>query len=336
MGIMLTSLHKAVTFSAVTIAVSFGAVGQAIAGTLNGAGASFPAPLYQRYFSEYKKATGNTVNYNSVGSGAGVRQFIGETVDFGASDAPLTSAERKQMKRGVVMVPTAGGAVAVVYNLPGKKVQISRAALPKIFSGEFKTWNQVDPKLPKTPIRVVVRADGSGTTEIFTSHLAAISPAFKSKVGTSKEPNWGFQVLKGPKNDGVAAAVKQTPGAIGYVQDTFARKNEGPNLQTAKVQNKAGQFVEPSLAQAEKAISGAKFDNNFVADINDPASGYPIVGITWLLVYQNYKDPATAKDMKALVKWILTTGQKYNTELEFTKIPSTVAQKVMGAVNKIK
>ncbi len=336
MGIMFTSLHKAVTFSAVTIAFSMGAVGQAIAGTLNGAGASFPAPLYQRYFSEYKKATGNIVNYNSVGSGAGVRQFIGETVDFGATDAPLTSGERQQMKRGVVMVPTAGGAVAVVYNLPGKKVNISRASLPKIFSGEFKTWNQVDSKLPKTPIRVVVRADGSGTTEIFTSHLAAISPTFKSKVGTSKEPNWGFQVLKGPKNDGVAAAVKNTVGAIGYVQDTFARKNEGPNLQTAKVQNKAGQIVEPSLAEANKALSTAKFDGNFVADINDPASGYPIVGLTWLLVYQNYKNHAAAKDMKALVKWILTTGQKYNTELEYTQIPSAVGQKVIAAVNKIK
>jgi phosphate transport system substrate-binding protein len=336
MGIMFTSLHKAVTLSAVAIAVSFGAAGQAIANTLNGAGASFPAPLYQRYFAEYKKATGKTVNYNSVGSGAGVRQFIGETVDFGASDAPVTAAERQQMKRGVIMVPTAGGAVSVVYNLPGQKVQISRAALPKIFSGELKTWNQVDPKLPKTPIRVVVRADGSGTTEIFTSHLSAISPAFKQKVGTNKSPNWGFQVLKGPKNDGVAAAVKQTPGAIGYVQDTFARKNEGPNLQTAKIQNKAGKFVEPSLAEANNALSAAKFDNNFVADVNDPPAGYPIVGMTWLLVYQNYKNPATANDIKALVKWILTTGQQFNTQLEFTRIPSAVGQRVIAAVDKIK
>jgi phosphate transport system substrate-binding protein len=336
MGIMFTSLHKAVTFSAVAIAVSFGSAAQVIAGTLNGAGASFPAPLYQRYFAEYKKATGNTVNYNSVGSGAGVRQFIGETVDFGASDAPVTTAERQQMKRGVIMVPTAGGAVAVVYNLPGKKVNISRSKLPQIFSGELKTWDQVDAKLPKTPIRVVVRADGSGTTEIFTSHLSAVSPAFKSKVGSGKAPNWGFPVLKGPKNDGVAAAVKNTVGAIGYVQDTYARKNEGPNLQTAKVQNKAGQIVEPSLAEANKALGSATFDSNFVADVNDPPAGYPIVGMTWLLVYQNYKNAATANDMKALVKWILTTGQQYNTQLEYTKIPSNVAQRVIAAVNKIK
>lgn len=336
MGIMFTSLHKAITLSAVAVAVSFGAAGQAIAQSLNGAGASFPAPLYQRYFAEYKKATGKTVNYNSVGSGAGVRQFIGETVDFGASDAPVTSAERQQMKRGVIMVPTAGGAVAVVYNLPGKKVNISRSKLPQIFSGELKTWDQVDSSLPKTPIRVVVRADGSGTTEIFTSHLSAISPSFKQKVGSGKAPNWGFQVLKGPKNDGVAAAVKQTPGAIGYVQDTFARKNESANLQTAKVQNKAGKIVEPSLAEANKALGSANFDSNFVADVNDPPAGYPIVGMTWLLVYQNYKNPATANEMKALVKWIMTSGQKYNTELEYTQIPSNVAQRVIAAVNKIK
>jgi phosphate transport system substrate-binding protein len=336
MNLMFISLQKVATLSAVTVVFSLGAVGQAIAGTLTGAGASFPAPLYQKYFAEYKKATNNTVNYNSVGSGAGISQFTAETVDFGASDAPVTSAEKQKMKRGLIMVPTAGGAVAVVYNLPGKKVQLSRIALGKIFTGELKTWNQVDSKLPKTPIRVVVRADGSGTTDIFTGHLSAISPTFKKKIGTSKAPNWGFQVVKGPKNDGVAAAVKQTPGSIGYVQDTYARKNEGPNLQTAKVQNKAGQYVEPSLAEANKALSSAKFGADFVADVSDPASGYPIVGMTWLLVYQNYKDAAKSKDIKALVKWILTTGQNFNTQLEYTKVPPAVAQKVIATVEKIK
>jgi phosphate transport system substrate-binding protein len=251
-----TTLRQAVTFSAIAVAVSLGAAGQAIAGSLSGAGATFPAPLYQRYFSEYQKATGTTVNYNAVGSGAGIRQFIGGTVDFGATDVPPSASEKGQMKNGVLLVPTAGGAVAVVYNLPGSKgVKISRQMLPKIFSGEITNWKQVDKSLPDKPIRVVVRADGSGTTEIFTSHLAAASPAFKSKVGASKEPNWGFQVLKGPKNDGVAALVKQTEGAIGYVQDTYARKNEGPTMQTAKIQNKAGQFVEPSLKEANNAIA---------------------------------------------------------------------------------
>jgi len=183
MNRFLTIIPKTLAFSAATAALSLGAMGQAQAGSLSGAGATFPAPLYQRYFADYQKATGSQVSYNSVGSGAGIRQFIGETVDFGASDVPPSASERSQMKRGVILVPTAGGAVAVVYNLPGVKgLMIPRQILPKIFSGEITTWDQVDRKLPKKPIRVVVRADGSGTTEIFTSALSAMSPAFKSKV----------------------------------------------------------------------------------------------------------------------------------------------------------
>jgi phosphate transport system substrate-binding protein len=327
-------INTIITGSLAGVVMVFGSVAEVVAQTLNGAGASFPAPLYQRYFAEYKKATGTTVNYNSVGSGAGIRQFIGETVDFGATDAAPTSSEKSQMKRGVTLVPTAGGAVAVIYNLPGvNNVQISRDALGKIFSGQITNWKQVNPSLPDKPIKVVARADGSGTTEIFTSHLSAVSPTFKSKVGASKDPNWGFTVLKGPKNDGVAALVKQNQGAIGYVQDTFARKN---NLQTAKIQNKAGRFVEPSLAEANKAMEGISFNPDFTAEVDDPSDGYPIMGVTWLMLYNDYKDDAKAAAVKKLVSWILTEGQKYNTELEFTKIPASVAQKVNAAVAKIK
>ncbi|ACK71216.1 phosphate ABC transporter, periplasmic phosphate-binding protein [Gloeothece citriformis PCC 7424] len=334
MGLSTTTINRLVTASVTTVVIAFGTVGQAIAQTINGAGASFPAPLYQRYFAEYKKATGVTVNYNSVGSGAGIRQFIGETVDFGATDAPPSQSEKSQMKRGMLMIPTAGGAVAVIYNLPGvNNVQISRQALGKIFSGQVTNWRQVNSKLPNKPIRVVVRADGSGTTEIFTSHLSTIDASFRSKVGTSKEPNWGFTVLKGPKNDGVAALVKQTDGAIGYVQDTFARSNK---LQTAFIQNKAGRFVEPSLAEANKAMSGVTFNSDFTADVNDPKDGYPIVGLTWLLVYTDYKDDAKAAQVKRLVKWILTSGQNLNQQLEFTRIPAPVAQRVSAAVDRIK
>ncbi len=327
-------LSTVVAGSMAGVVVVFGSVAKTVAQSLSGAGASFPAPLYERYFSEYKKATGVTVNYNSVGSGAGIRQFIGETVDFGASDVAPSSSEKAQMKRGVTLVPTAGGAVAVIYNLPGKSdVKISRDVLGKIFSGQITNWKQVSPGLPDKSIKVVVRADGSGTTEIFTSHLSAISPSFKAKVGASKEPNWGFTVLKGPKNDGVAALVKQNEGAIGYVQDTFARKN---NLQTAKIQNKAGRFVEPSLAEANKAMAGITFNPDFTANVDDPKDGYPIMGVTWLLLYNDYKDPAKAAQVKKLVNWILTTGQKFNTELEFTQVPPAVAQKVNAAVSKMK
>ena len=331
------TLTRVCAVSFATAAALAGTMGEAFAQTLNGAGASFPAPIYPRFFADYKNATGVTVNYNSVGSGAGVRQFIAGTVDFGASDAAPSSSEKGQMKNGLLLVPTAGGAVAVVYNLPGvNNLQISRANLGKIFSGEITNWRQVDPKLPNQPIKVVVRADGSGTTEIFTSHLSAISPSFKSKVGTSKEPNWGFTVLKGPKNDGVAALVKQTEGSIGYVQDTFARKNEGATMRTAKVQNKAGQFVEPSLAEANKAMEGIKFNADFTANMDDPSSGYPIVGITWLLVPRDYADNKKAAEIKRLLTWILTTGQGINNQLEFTRIPPSVTQKVLAEVNKIK
>ncbi len=329
-----SKVNQVLTLSTTALVMALGATGEAIAQSLNGAGASFPAPLYQRYFSEYKKATGVTVNYNSVGSGAGIRQFVGETVDFGASDVAPSSSEKGKMKRGVLLVPTAGGAVAVVHNLKGAgNVQIPRQVLPKIFSGEITNWKQVDSKLPNKAIKVVVRADGSGTTAIFTSHLSAVSSSFKQKVGASKEPNWGFTVLKGPKNDGVAALVKQTDGAIGYVQDTYARKN---NLSTAKIQNKAGRYVEPSLAEANKAMAGISFNSDFTANVSDPSDGYPIVGITWLLLYKDYKDNATAAQVKRLANWILSSGQSINGQLEYTRIPASVAQKVKAEVNKIK
>lgn len=337
---MLLSVKNATRLAAVSatsVLASFVAHGAAIAGVvLNGAGATFPAPLYQRYFSEYKKSTGVTVNYNAVGSGAGIRQFAAGTVDFGASDVVPTAQQKAQMKKGLLMVPTAGGAVAVVYNLGTENLKISRANLSRIFSGELKTWNQLDSKLPNKPIKVVVRADASGTTDIFTSHLSAISPTFKKKVGASSEPNWGFTVLKGPKNDGVAALVKQTYGAIGYVQDTYARQNASMGLKTAWIQNKAGRYVDPSLAEANKAISGVAFNADFSAEINDPKDGYPIVGMTWLLVKQNSGDPKKAEATKKLLRWILTSGQKINPQLEYTQVPSSVAQRAVAAVNKIK
>ncbi|MBR8832070.1 MAG: Phosphate-binding protein PstS [Chroococcopsis gigantea SAG 12.99] len=331
------TINRVCAASIVSVTVVIGSVGQAVAQSLSGAGATFPAPLYQRYFSDYKNSTGTTVNYNAVGSGAGIRQFIAGTVDFGASDVAPSASEKSQMKSGLTLVPTAGGAVAVVYNIAGvNNLQLSRANLAKIFSGEITKWNQVDSKLPNKPIKVVVRADGSGTTEIFTSHLSAISGGFKSKVGASKEPNWGFTVLKGPKNDGVAALVKQTDGAIGYVQDTYARKNEGPTMRTAKIQNKAGRYVEPSLAEANKAMAGVAFNSDFTADVNDPREGYPIVGLTWLLVPTRYNDAKKAAEVKKLLRWILTTGQGINNQLEYTRIPESVTKKVLAAVDKIK
>lgn len=327
-----TGLRKAVTVSVAAFALTIGTVSEALAQTLSGAGASFPNPLYERYFSEFKKATGITVNYNSIGSGGGIRQFIADSVDFAGTDAPPENSEISQMKNGMIMVPTAGGAVAVAYNLSGvSNLQLSREMLGKIFAGEVKTWNQVNSSLPNKPIKVVVRADSSGTTFIFTRHLSAISPSFNSKVGADKAPNWPGGFLSGPKNDGVAALIRQTDGAIGYVQDTYARQN---NIPTAKIQNKAGQYVEPSLEAANQAMASVQFNSSFnTTNIQDPPQGYPIVGITWLLIKKSYEDQATADAIKKMVNWVLTTGQSINGQLEFTRIPQSVAQQANQAVS---
>jgi phosphate transport system substrate-binding protein len=331
--------RRVAAVTAATLAFSFTTVGSALAQTLNGAGASFPRPLYSRYFSEYKKATGVQVNYNSIGSGGGIKQFIADTVDFGASDAPPESNEKTQMKKGLLLVPTAGGAVAVAYNVPGvSNLKLSRTTLPLIFSGDIKTWNDSRIKadnpganLPNMPIKVAVRADGSGTTFIFTSHLAQISSSFRSKVGADKAPNWPGGFLKGPKNDGVASLIKQTRGSIGYVQADYAEQN---NMATAAIQNKAGQFVAPTLANANTALEGVDFNSDFTTrNSTDPSKGYPIVGVTWLMLKTNYGDASKAAEIKKLVNWILTDGQNINGQLEYTRIPSSVASKVRQAVN---
>ncbi|MBD2578013.1 phosphate ABC transporter substrate-binding protein PstS [Oscillatoria sp. FACHB-1406] len=327
------TLRRMAAISVTTLALSasaFSAIAQAI--TLNGAGASFPKPLYDRYFAEIKSKKDIQVNYEAIGSGGGIRQFIADTVDFAGSDAVPKSTEKDQMKKGVLMVPTAGGAVAVIYNLPGvNNLQISRDILPKIFLGEITNWKQVAPNLPDKPIRVVVRSDGSGTTEIFTGHLAAISPTFNQKVGENKAPTWPGQTLGGEKNAGVAAVVQRTEGAIGYVQADYAFEN---SLRMAKVQNKVGQYLDPSIANANKAFDGVRFNPDFTtANANDPESGYPIIGVTWLLLKLNYDDPEKAQAVKDMVQWILTDGQNINNSLQYTKIPSAVAQQAIEEVN---
>jgi phosphate transport system substrate-binding protein len=335
-------LRRIAAVSATTLAFSFTTVGSALAQTLNGAGASFPRPLYSRYFSEYKKATGTQVNYNSIGSGGGIKQFIAGTVDFGATDAPPKPAEKSQMKKGLLLVPTAGGAVAVAYNLPGvTNLKLSRTTLPLIFSGDIKTWSDARIKkdnpnvnLPNIPIKVAVRADGSGTTFIFTSHLAQISSTFRSKVGADKAPKWPGGFLKGPKNDGVASLIRDTRGAIGYVQADYAEQN---NLATASIENKAKQFVRPTLSQANLALEGVDFNTDFTTkNSTDPKSGYPIVGVTWLMLKTNYDDAATATSVKNLVKWILKDGQSINGQLEYTRIPANVTARAIREVDKIK
>ena len=333
-------LGRFTTLTAVAVSVSvFGTQLAAFAEvTLSGAGATFPQPLYERYVREMRKAHPEIkVNYQSIGSGGGVKQTIAGTVDFGASDAAMTDGEMAKVKGGVLLIPTAGGAVSVVYNLPGVKgLKLSNAVLGGIFTGKITTWN--DPAialtnkgaaLPSSAIKPAVRADGSGTSFIFSNHMSTISPEFKSAVGASKEPKWPSGFLKGKGNPGVAASVKQTPGSIGYVEYEFALKS---GLSSASVQNGGGQYVAPSLKSANLALSDVQFPENFRAfDVNS-TQGYPIVGLTWLLIPKTQKDPDKAKAIKTMVKWMLTSGQQFNDDLNYTSIPSSVAARAIEAV----
>ena len=342
MAFLSTILNRVVATSVITGAVVLSPVLSAIAlaETLNGAGATFPAPLYEKYAREVKKKFPDLkVNYQAIGSGGGIRQTIAGTVDFGGSDAAMKDDEIAKVKNGVILVPTAGGAVSVLYNLPGvSKLRLSRATLPAIFSGQIKNWDDAKIKadnpgvnLPNQPIKFVVRADGSGTTFIFTNHLSAISGYFKGRIGANTAPKWTLpNALKGKGNPGVAALVKSTPGSIGYVEYDYATKNK---LNSAEVQNKKGEFVAPSLASANSALSTVKFPDNYRVFVGDPGQGYPIVGLTWMMVYQKYSNPAKAEAVKKWINWVLKDGQQYNDDLNYTKIPGDVVNRVLKTVN---
>lgn len=312
------------------------------AATLNGAGATFPEPLYQRYAAELRKENPPTqVNYQGIGSGGGIRQFTAGSVDFAGSDVAMTDEQASKVKNGVVFVPTAGGPVAVVYNLPGvENLRLSRKVLPQIFAGQITNWN--DPaiaadnkgaKLPDQPIRLAVRADSSGTSSIFSNALSAMDPYFKGRVGASTTPKWPGKPLSGKGNPGVAQIVQRTRGSIGYVEASFANQNKIP---TALVQNQKGEFVAPTQEEANQALENVQFNPDFrvsPAQLGNPADGYPITGLTWIMVYRNYQQPGKADAVKRMVQWIMTEGQQINGQLEYTRIPSSVAQKVVQTVN---
>jgi phosphate transport system substrate-binding protein len=342
MAFLSTILNRVVATSVITGAVALSPMLSATtqAQTINGAGATFPAPLYERYAREVKKKHPELkVNYQGIGSSGGIRQITAGTVDFGGSDAAMTDSQIAKVKKGVILVPTAGGAVSVVYNLPGvSNLKLSRATLPAIFSGQISNWN--DPKikadnpgvnLPNQPIKFVVRADGSGTTFIFTNHLSNINAYFRGRIGTSTAPKWSLKnVLKGKGNPGVAALVKRTSGSIGYVEYDYATRNK---LTSAELQNRKGEFVAPSLAAANAALSTVTFPDNYRVFIGDPGQGYPIVGLTWMMVYKNYGNAAKADAVKKWINWVLKDGQQYNDDLNYTKIPGDVVNRVLNTVN---
>lgn len=311
--------------------------------SLIGAGASFPAPLYQRWFSEYNKQNPSTrVSYQSVGSGAGVEQFTQGTVDFGASDVGMKAEEIAKVKRGVVLLPMTAGSIVLAYNLPDvqNSIRLPRAVYTDIFLGKIKQWNdariaQANPgvSLPNTPITVVYRSDGSGTTSVFTTHLSAIGPEWKSKVGEGRTVEWPVGVgAKG--NEGVTAQIQQTQGAIGYVEYGYATQNK---LSAATLENKAGKFVEATPETAANTLAAVELPADLQVSIIDPEGdqSYPIVTYTWIMAYKKYDDPNKAQAMKSVIQYGLQEGQKYSQELGYVPLPEKVVEKVEAAANQI-
>ena len=314
--------------------------------TVTGAGATFPYPLYSKWFYEYSNAhPGVNFNYQSIGSGGGIRQITAGTVDFGATDAPMKNEDMAKLPGPILHIPTAIGAVTVVYNLGGVKsgLKLTPDALANIYLGKITRWN--DPqiasqnpgvKLPGEEIVVAHRSDGSGTTDIFTNFLSTVNQEWKEKVGRGKSVKWPVG-LGGKGNEGVAGVVKQTPGAIGYVELAYATQNK---MTVAAVRNREGAFILPSLESTSEAAAGAAKTmpaDYRVALVDAPGKGsYPICGFTWLLVYKDQRDAAKGKALVSFLKWAMHDGQKMNAPLLYAPIPKPVVEKVDATLKQIR
>src|SRR5215831_8177189 len=320
--------------------------GAADAGTpvkLQGAGASFPAPLYTKWFKAYSSTHPNVqIDYQSVGSGSGVKSVLDKTVDFGASDAAMKPEDMQKVDVGVQLLPMTAGAIVLTYNLkdvPGLK--LSRQAYTGIFLGKVKKWNdpliaKANPglKLPDQPINVVVRADSSGTTFVFTKHLSAISEKFAKSPGANNMPNWAVGT-KSKGNEGVTASVMTTPGSIGYIEYGYALSQKLP---MAVLENKAGEFVAASTESGTAALAAAQMPDDLIVWASDPdvKEAYPIVTYTWLICYKQYKDKKKLDVLHDLLQYCLTEGQKDSEALGYIPLPAAVVEKVKAATQNIK
>jgi phosphate transport system substrate-binding protein len=317
-------------------------VQKASAQQISGAGATFPAPLYQRWSVEFNKIQPAVkVNYQSVGSGAGVKNFIQGVVDFGASDAAMSDQDIAKVPQGVVMVPATAGEIVFAYNLPGvKDIKLTREVMAGIYLGTVTHWN--DPAivkenptltLPNLAIQVAYRSDGSGTTYVFTQHLSAISPKFNDEIGTDKSVTFPAGV-GGKGNEGVTALIKQSPGTIGYVEYGYAKDN---GLSMAMLQNKSGNFVAPNIAAGRETLANVTLPENLRIWPVDPegAQDYPIVSFTWLLCYKKYADEGKLKALKDFINWSLVEGQKFSEELGYIPLPESVVEKSKAALETI-
>ncbi len=335
-------------FVCFSIVLGFAACGGGNSGTeirLQGAGATFPNPLYQKWLSEYGKLNPNVkIDYQSIGSGGGIKQIQARTVDFGASDAPMTDTELKGSPGELVHIPTVLGAVVITYNLQGvsKPLRFSPDVIADIFLGKITKWNDPrikadnsDTTLPATDIAVVHRAESSGTSFVFTDYLAKVSPDWKQKVGADKAPQW--PVGQGGKgNEGVTGQIKQQPNTIGYVELAYAVQNKLP---VAFIKNAGGNFVEPSIeaVTAAAAASAATTPEDLRVSITDAAgaTAYPISSYTYILVYKAQPDAAKGKVLVDLLWWGIHDGEKYAKDLQYAPLPDEIVKRAEAKINSV-
>lgn len=319
--------------------------GQAVSAavTLNGAGATFPYPIYSKWFDEYHKAKPEVqINYQSIGSGGGIRQITARTVDFGATDGPMTKQQLFAADGSILHIPTVLGGVAVIYNVMGvsQSLKLDGSTLADIFLGKVKSWDDpaikalnLDVNLPGAPIVVVHRSDGSGTTYCFVDYLSKVSDEWKKKVGVNTAVNWPTG-LGGKGNEGVSGLVKQTPNSIGYVEVIYAKQN---SLSYAAIKNAAGKYIEPNLETITAAAAGAEMPADFRVSIVNAAGedAYPISTFTWLLVYEK-TGGQKAQLIKDFLQWMLDKGQAIAPDLGYAPLPEKVESMVRGTIEKIK
>jgi phosphate transport system substrate-binding protein len=310
---------------------------------INGAGATFPYPIYSKWFDEYARVDSSVrFNYQSIGSGGGQKQILAQTVDFGASDGPMSDENLGKAPGKILHIPTVAGAVVITYNLPeNPKLKLDGSAVAGIFLGKISKWNDtriadLNPgvKLPDTDLVVVHRSDGSGTSYIFTDFLSNVSPQWAQGPGKGTSVKWPAG-LGGKGNEGVAGLVKQTPGSVGYVELIYAHQNKLPY---ADLKNAAGNFIAPSLASISEALASAKIPEDFrFSMVNPPGEkAYPVCGATWLLVYQQQKDAVKGKKLVEFLNWALNKGEGMASSLDYASLPESVQQRVLERVKTIK
>jgi phosphate transport system substrate-binding protein len=310
---------------------------------INGAGATFPYPIYSKWFDEYVKVDPSVrFNYQSIGSGGGQKQILEQTVDFGASDGPMSNENLAKAPRKLLHIPTVAGAVVVTYNLPGNpKLKLDGPGIAEIFLGKITKWNdqriaELNPgvSLPDADLVVVHRSDGSGTSYIFTDYLSNVSQAWAAGPGNGTSVKWPTG-LGGKGNEGVSGLVKQTPGSVGYVELIYAHQNRLP---FADVSNSSGQFISPSLESVTEALATAKIPDDFrFSMVNPPGEkAYPICGATWLLVYEQQKDARKGKKLVEFLNWALTKGEGMAPSLDYASLPDNVEKRVRERIKTIR